>query len=223
MKNGKSPLHPDFYLSIYFHTKINLLIRDEKVLLYVNIYTKKSQWEKPTEPIYLPNDNYRLGQPPEIDIKMTAVDGDGVYNPNFNIASAPTASNSAPTMIHWPQNDVFPQEVQVASSQPPAASYDAQSQAKQLVEQQEQPQQQLRSNQQTRNNMEGQGPLDDNQSKLLDDHESKFLNSFFDEVSSRNFNYDFFNNAPDESELGLGWDKCCKWQRTRCSNVWYKL
>jgi hypothetical protein len=42
---------------------------------------------------------------------------------------------------------------------------------------------------------------------LLDDNESKFLDSFFDGVSSDHFNYDFFNNAPDGSELGLGWDE----------------
>ena len=42
---------------------------------------------------------------------------------------------------------------------------------------------------------------------MLDDNESKFLDSFFDGVSSDHFNYDFFNNAPDGSELGLGWDE----------------
>ncbi|CZR53209.1 uncharacterized protein PAC_03087 [Phialocephala subalpina] len=42
---------------------------------------------------------------------------------------------------------------------------------------------------------------------LLDDNESKFLDSFFDGVSNDHFNYDFFNNAPDGSELGLGWDE----------------
>ena len=42
---------------------------------------------------------------------------------------------------------------------------------------------------------------------LLDDNESKFLDSFFDGVSSDQFNYDFFNNAPEGSELGLGWDE----------------
>ena len=41
---------------------------------------------------------------------------------------------------------------------------------------------------------------------LLDDNESKFLDSFFDGVSSDQFNFDFFNNAP-EGELGLGWDE----------------
>ena len=42
---------------------------------------------------------------------------------------------------------------------------------------------------------------------LLDDNESKFLDSFFDGVSADNFNYDFFSNAPDGSELGLGWEE----------------
>ncbi|PVH80833.1 hypothetical protein DL98DRAFT_417878 [Cadophora sp. DSE1049] len=42
---------------------------------------------------------------------------------------------------------------------------------------------------------------------LLDDNESKFLDSFFDGVSSDQFNYNFFNNAPDGSELGHGWDE----------------
>ncbi|KAG4436686.1 hypothetical protein IFR05_007834 [Cadophora sp. M221] len=42
---------------------------------------------------------------------------------------------------------------------------------------------------------------------LLDDTESKFLDSFFDGVSSDQFNYDFFNNPPDGSELGHGWDE----------------
>ncbi|KAE8452830.1 hypothetical protein EG329_013102 [Mollisiaceae sp. DMI_Dod_QoI] len=42
---------------------------------------------------------------------------------------------------------------------------------------------------------------------LLDDNESKFLDSFFDGVSNDHFNYDLFNTAPDGSELGLGWDE----------------
>ncbi|KUJ18242.1 uncharacterized protein LY89DRAFT_644257 [Mollisia scopiformis] len=42
---------------------------------------------------------------------------------------------------------------------------------------------------------------------LLDDNESKFLDSFFDGVSNDHFNYDFFNTAPDGSELGMGWDE----------------
>jgi hypothetical protein len=42
---------------------------------------------------------------------------------------------------------------------------------------------------------------------ILDDNESKFLDSFFDGVSSDQFNYDFFNNPPDGSELGLGWEE----------------
>jgi hypothetical protein len=42
---------------------------------------------------------------------------------------------------------------------------------------------------------------------LLDDNESKFLDSFFDGVSADTFNYDFFSNAPDGSEVGLGWEE----------------
>lgn len=42
---------------------------------------------------------------------------------------------------------------------------------------------------------------------LLDDNESKFLDSFFDGVNSDNFNYDFFSNAPDGSEGTFGWDE----------------
>ena len=41
---------------------------------------------------------------------------------------------------------------------------------------------------------------------LLDDTESRFLDSFFDGVNS-DLNYDFFTNAPDGSELGLGWNE----------------
>jgi hypothetical protein len=41
---------------------------------------------------------------------------------------------------------------------------------------------------------------------LLDDNESKFLDSFFDGVSADNFNYDIFSSAPDGSEIGLGWE-----------------
>lgn len=42
---------------------------------------------------------------------------------------------------------------------------------------------------------------------ILDDNDSKFLESFFDGVGSDQFNYDFFNNPPDASELGLGWEE----------------
>lgn len=42
---------------------------------------------------------------------------------------------------------------------------------------------------------------------LLDDNESKFLDSFFDGVSSNHFDYNFFNNGPDGAELGMGWDE----------------
>ena len=42
---------------------------------------------------------------------------------------------------------------------------------------------------------------------LLDDNESKLLDSFFDGVNSDNLDYDFFNNAPDGSEGIFGWDE----------------
>lgn len=42
---------------------------------------------------------------------------------------------------------------------------------------------------------------------LLDDNESKFLDSFFDGVSSNHFDYNFFNNGSDGAEIGMGWDE----------------
>ncbi|KAF4630395.1 hypothetical protein G7Y89_g7741 [Cudoniella acicularis] len=42
---------------------------------------------------------------------------------------------------------------------------------------------------------------------LLDDNESKFLDSFFDGVSSDHFDYNLFTNAPGGSETGFGWDE----------------
>ena len=44
---------------------------------------------------------------------------------------------------------------------------------------------------------------------LLDDNESKFMESFFDGVSSdQGFNYDIFTNPPDGPEFGFGgWDE----------------
>jgi hypothetical protein len=42
---------------------------------------------------------------------------------------------------------------------------------------------------------------------LLDDNESKFLDSFFDGVSSDNFNYDFLSNVPDHPDSGIGWNE----------------
>ncbi|KAG4428317.1 hypothetical protein IFR05_016199 [Cadophora sp. M221] len=42
---------------------------------------------------------------------------------------------------------------------------------------------------------------------LLDDNESKFLDSFFDGANLDQFNYDFFNNPPDGSQLGHVWDE----------------
>ncbi|CAG8959962.1 hypothetical protein HYFRA_00012679 [Hymenoscyphus fraxineus] len=42
---------------------------------------------------------------------------------------------------------------------------------------------------------------------LLDDNESKFLDSFFDGVSSENFDYNLFTNGPDAAESAFGWDE----------------
>ena len=42
---------------------------------------------------------------------------------------------------------------------------------------------------------------------ILDDSETKFLDSFFDGVSSDQFSYDFFSNPQDGSEVGMGWDE----------------
>lgn len=42
---------------------------------------------------------------------------------------------------------------------------------------------------------------------LLDDNESRFLDSFFDGVNNSDPNFDFFTNAADGAELGLGWNE----------------
>ncbi|TVY85938.1 hypothetical protein LAWI1_G008655, partial [Lachnellula willkommii] len=42
---------------------------------------------------------------------------------------------------------------------------------------------------------------------LLDDNESKFLDNFFDGVSSDQFDYNLFTNAPDGTDAGFGWDE----------------
>jgi hypothetical protein len=42
---------------------------------------------------------------------------------------------------------------------------------------------------------------------LLDDNESRFLDSFFDGVSSDHFDYNLFTNPPGEAEAGFGWDE----------------
>jgi hypothetical protein len=42
---------------------------------------------------------------------------------------------------------------------------------------------------------------------LLDDNESRFLDSFFDGVSSDQFDYNLFGNAPGEAEAGFGWNE----------------
>ncbi|KAG9232279.1 hypothetical protein BJ875DRAFT_89194 [Amylocarpus encephaloides] len=42
---------------------------------------------------------------------------------------------------------------------------------------------------------------------LLDDNESRFLDSFFDGVSSDQFDYNLFQNTQDETEAGFGWNE----------------
>ncbi|TVY51106.1 hypothetical protein LCER1_G005867 [Lachnellula cervina] len=42
---------------------------------------------------------------------------------------------------------------------------------------------------------------------LLDDNESKLLDNFFDGVSSDQFDYNLFTNAPDGADAGFGWDE----------------
>lgn len=40
---------------------------------------------------------------------------------------------------------------------------------------------------------------------LLDDHDSKFLDTFFDGMGSDDFNFDFFPSQRDGSDIGMGW------------------
>lgn len=42
---------------------------------------------------------------------------------------------------------------------------------------------------------------------LLDDSESKYLESFFDNVNSEHFDFNMFTNGPDAAESGFGWDE----------------
>ncbi|RDL39261.1 uncharacterized protein BP5553_03601 [Venustampulla echinocandica] len=42
---------------------------------------------------------------------------------------------------------------------------------------------------------------------LLDDNESKFLDSFFDDVSQDQFDFNFFTNAPGRADAGFGWEE----------------
>jgi protein RPN4 len=53
---------------------------------------------------------------PKLDRTMTDIYSDELYNPNFQLTSAPS-SNPAPTVTISPQNDVFSQRLQAANSQ----------------------------------------------------------------------------------------------------------
>jgi 26S proteasome regulatory subunit N4 len=53
---------------------------------------------------------------PKLDRTMTDIYADELYNPSFQITSAPPAS-SAPTVALSPQNDIFSQRLQAANSQ----------------------------------------------------------------------------------------------------------
>jgi 26S proteasome regulatory subunit N4 len=59
--------------------------------------------------------SYR-NQPPKLDRTMTDVYADELYNPSFQITSAPLTSTTTPTIIS-PQNEVFMQRLQMANNQ----------------------------------------------------------------------------------------------------------
>ncbi len=61
------------------------------------------------------NEAYR-NTVPKLDRTMTDIYSDELYNPNFQLTSAPSA-NPAPTVTVSPQNDVFSQRLQAANSQ----------------------------------------------------------------------------------------------------------
>lgn len=54
---------------------------------------------------------------PKLDRTMTDIYADELYNPNFQITSAPQTSIPAPTVIVSSQNDIFTQRLQAANSQ----------------------------------------------------------------------------------------------------------
>jgi len=59
---------------------------------------------------------------PKLDRTMTDVYADELYNPSFQITSAPPTSTPAPTVTLSPQNDVFSQRLQAANNQHLSAS-----------------------------------------------------------------------------------------------------
>lgn len=76
-KNGKHPLSPP--ITTTFHP---LLTPSLPQRFYVNTYTKKSQWEKPTEPAQPPHDD--LGAPPGYTPGSTPAPSDTKVNPYDN-------------------------------------------------------------------------------------------------------------------------------------------
>jgi len=54
---------------------------------------------------------------PKLDRTMTDIYADELYNPSFQITSAPPTSTPAPSVMLSPQNDVFSQRLQAANSQ----------------------------------------------------------------------------------------------------------
>ncbi|KAE9380484.1 hypothetical protein N431DRAFT_324971 [Stipitochalara longipes BDJ] len=54
---------------------------------------------------------------PKLDRTMTDIYADELYNPSFQITSAPPTSTPAPNVMLSPQNDVFSQRLQAANSQ----------------------------------------------------------------------------------------------------------
>jgi len=59
---------------------------------------------------------------PKLDRTMTDIYADELYNPSFQITSAPQTSTPAPMVTLSPQNDVFSQRLQAANSQHLSAS-----------------------------------------------------------------------------------------------------
>jgi 26S proteasome regulatory subunit N4 len=54
---------------------------------------------------------------PKLDRTLTDIYADELYNPSFQITSAPPTSTPAPSVMLSPQNDVFSQRLQAANSQ----------------------------------------------------------------------------------------------------------
>ncbi len=70
---------------------------------------------------YCDNQAYRSTMP-KLDRTMTDIYADELYNPSFQITSAPPTSTPAPMVTLSPQNDIFSQRLQAANSQHLSAS-----------------------------------------------------------------------------------------------------